>query len=82
MPKEEGGLAFRVLHKHNLSLVAKQAWRLLSRPQSLVSRIYAAWYFPTGRVTEAKLGTNPSYIWRSIYGTLLLIKAGARWRIG
>ena len=31
---------------------------------------------------EAKLGTNPSYIWRSIYGTLHLIKARERWRIG
>ena len=30
---------------------------------------------------EAKLGTNPSYIWRSIYGTLHLIKERERWRI-
>ena len=28
--KEEGGLAFRNLHQHNISLVSKQAWRLLS----------------------------------------------------
>ena len=34
MSKEEGGLALRNLHQHNISLVAKQAWRLLSQPQS------------------------------------------------
>ena len=33
-------------------------------------------------VIEATIGTNPSYIWRSIHGTLHLLKAGARWRIG
>ena len=33
-------------------------------------------------MTEAKIGTNPSYIWRSIHDTLKLIKTGARWRIG
>ena len=82
MSKEEGGLAFRNLHQHNISLVAKQAWRLLSRPQSLVARVYGARFFPTGRVMEAKHGSNSNYIWRSIRGTLHLIRAGARWRIG
>ena len=36
LPKKEGGLDFKKLHLHNASLVAKQAWRLLSKPHSLV----------------------------------------------
>ena len=76
LPKSEGGLALKNLH-HHVSLIAKQAWHLLSRPQSLVARIFKAKYFPNGGVLEAKLGSSPSYIW-SIHGTLHLVKAGAR----
>ena len=54
----------------------------LLKPHSLVARIYGAKYFPNCRVTEATLRTNPSYIWRSIHGTLHLLRAVARWRIG
>ena len=32
--KKKGGLAFKKLHLHNVSLIAKQTWRLLSKPHS------------------------------------------------
>ena len=81
VPKEEGGLAFKNVHNHNMSLVAKQAWRLLTCPQYLVARIFGVRYFPLGRVTEATLGHNPSYIWRSMHETLPLIRDGKQVRI-
>lgn len=38
MPDEEvGGLGFRRVHEFNLALLAKQGWRLLTDPSSLVS---------------------------------------------
>lgn len=30
----------------------------------------------------ASLGNNPSYIWRSIWSSRTLLKAGYRWKIG
>jgi hypothetical protein len=39
MAKEWGGLGFRGLELFNLSLLAKQGWRLLQRPDSLAATI-------------------------------------------
>ena len=35
--KEEGGLGFRRLHDYNIAMVAKQAWRMLSKLDSLAT---------------------------------------------
>lgn len=40
--KEEGGLGFRNLHLFNLAMLAKQAWRVIQNPSSLISQIYKA----------------------------------------
>ena len=81
-PKMHGDLAFKNLHNHNLALVAKHAWRLLSRSQSLTARIFKAKYYPTRRLIDVKIGANTSYIWQSIHGTLCLINEGLRRSIG
>lgn len=44
--KKEGGIGFRDLKAFNLALLAKQAWRIVTRPHSLPSRIFRAKYFP------------------------------------
>ena len=51
-------------------------------PDSLVARIYKARYYPHGDVLQAKLGSSPSYAWRSIKSGLEVIKRGTRWRVG
>ncbi|KAL0381479.1 UNVERIFIED_CONTAM: putative mitochondrial protein [Sesamum angustifolium] len=59
----------------------KAAWRLLSRPDSLVSKVLKAKYFPRSHLFEARLGAHPSYTWRSIWAAMDLFQAGCRWRI-
>lgn len=64
--KHTGGMGFRNLRDFNIALLGSQAWRLISYPNKLVSRIMKARYYPAGSFLTAKLGSNPSYIWRSI----------------
>jgi len=80
--KKMGGLGFRKLDCFNTTLLAKQRWRLLKHPQSLVARVFQAKYFPGGSFIDSSLGLRPSYIWRSLWNARPLLKEGMRWRIG
>lgn len=60
--KERGGLGFRELYFFNLAMVAKQYWRILHQPQSMVARILKARHFPRRDVGNAKIGFQPSYL--------------------
>ena len=80
--KSKGGMGFRNLQAFNLVMLAKQTWRILTIPNSLIARIYKAKYFPYSDILGAKLGCNSSYAWRSIYNSLEVIKRGIRWRVG
>ncbi|XP_012847426.1 PREDICTED: uncharacterized protein LOC105967373 [Erythranthe guttata] len=80
--KDFGGLGFRDLNAFNTALLAKQVWRLMVSPHSLLGRIYKARYYPLSNILDSSLGSNPSYTWRSICGAIDLLKKGTRWRIG
>ena len=80
-PKSLGGLGFRNLQAFNLALLAKQAWKILTNPSSLVAHILKAKYFPYCDVLNASLCSNPSYTWRSIHNSLNVLKSGTRWRV-
>jgi len=75
-------MGFRNFQAFNLAVIAKQGWRLLSNQNSLCARVYKAKYYPNGDVLNAKLGSNPSYAWRSIFKALEVIRRGTRWRVG
>ncbi|XP_030923509.1 uncharacterized protein LOC115950456 [Quercus lobata] len=77
-----GGMGFRNLQAFNLAMLAKQGWRLISNPNSLVAKIYRARYYPHGDVFHSKLGSSPSFTWRSIYNGLEVVKRGTRWHVG
>ncbi|CAL9000900.1 unnamed protein product [Prunus brigantina] len=47
-------------------MVAKQAWRMLEHPVSLVGRVLKARYFPNGDFMQAIAGPSPSMIWKAI----------------
>ena len=64
--KIRGGLGFRDFSSFNQALVAKQGWRLIQNPDSLVAKVLKAKYYKQTDFLKAKIGSNPSYIWRSI----------------
>ncbi|CAH9137211.1 unnamed protein product [Cuscuta epithymum] len=81
-PKDAGGLGFRRLREFNLAMLAKQGWRLINESGSLMSRVLHARYYPNSTFLQAKLGSNPSFIWRSIFETQEIIKNNTRKRVG
>lgn len=80
--KQYGGMGFKDLHQFNIALLAKQSWRLLKEPQSLLSRVLQAKYYSKSTLLEATLRHRPSHAWRSIVQGFQLIKQGIKWRIG
>lgn len=82
MNKEGGGLGFKDLKKFNLSMLAKQGWRLLNNANPLVTNLMKARYFPNGDFLNATLGNNPIYMWRSILVAQDIVRKGCRRRIG
>lgn len=75
--KSKGGMGFKNLQIFNQSVLAKQGWRFLIYPDSLVSRVFKAKYFPTTDFLNASICRHPSYG----FGRDLLHK-GIRLRIG
>lgn len=73
-PKQLGGMGFQSLSDFNRALLAKQVWRIIRDPTSLLAKVLKARYFKHTDIMEAELGSNPSYIWRSILWSRSLIQ--------
>jgi len=82
MHKVHGGMGFKDLTTFNISMLGKQGWKLLTEPQSLVSCIFKARCFPSQSYLTARLGHNPSYVWRSLLRARFIVRGGAQWCIG
>jgi hypothetical protein len=82
MRKEYGGMGFRHPYGFNLAMVGKQGWRLETNHDTIVARVFKARYFPRGNFVDVKLGHNPSYVWRSIHASQVIVRGGLRWRLG
>jgi hypothetical protein len=81
-PKVVGGMGFRDLHAFNLSMIAKQGWNIMTKPHTLVAKLYKARYFPNSSFFDSKIGHNPSYAWRGIWKSRQILMHGCRWSIG
>ncbi|XP_019173912.1 PREDICTED: uncharacterized protein LOC109169485 [Ipomoea nil] len=81
-PKKKGGLGFRCIREMNLALLGKQVWRLLTRPESLVTKVYKCRYYPICSLFEATAGSNPSFVWRGLLEALDARKSGCYRSIG
>jgi ribonuclease HI len=82
IPKNQGGMGFRDLRNFNLALIAKQGWNIMTKPHTLVAKIYKSRYFPKSSFFNSKLGHNPSYAWRGIWKARQTLMHGCRWSIG
>ncbi|CAL1354532.1 unnamed protein product [Linum trigynum] len=80
--KDDGGLGMRDLVGFNTALLAKQMWRLYQREDYLISRILRAKYHNKESILEARVGHQPSFIWRSLLSAQEFLNEGLRWRIG
>ncbi|KAL5779910.1 hypothetical protein ACOSQ2_010647 [Xanthoceras sorbifolium] len=81
-PKACGGMGFRAVEAFNQAMLAKQGWRILSYPNSLMATILKARYFPKSSFLHCELGARPSFLWRSLLWEREALKLGIRWRIG
>jgi len=80
--KNHRGMGFKDLVAFNVAMLGKQGWQLQINEDSLVSRIFKARYYPNGTYLNAKLGHNPSFVWQSIFSAKVVVRQGARWKIG
>ncbi|XP_013709134.2 uncharacterized protein LOC125594011 [Brassica napus] len=81
-PKEKGGLGFRDFKNFNLALLAKQLWRLVQYPNSLLARELKGRYYRLSDPIEVSKASKPSYVWRSLMAAQTLLKKGIRKSIG
>jgi hypothetical protein len=77
-----GGMGFRDLEVFNLSLLAKQGWRLLQHPDSLVAKILREKYYKGSSFLGAQMGRSPSFAWRSLLNVVGVLEKGLIWRVG
>lgn len=61
--KEKGGLGFKDLQMFNKAMLGKQIWRLITKPNLLVSKVLKAKYFPKDSIFKCKITKNSSWIW-------------------
>jgi hypothetical protein len=76
MRKEFGGMGFRHLYGFNSAMLGKQGWHLLTDQDTILSKVFKAKYYPKEGFLDAKLGHNPSYVWRSIQASQVVVKNG------
>ena len=71
-PREEGGVGFRMIHEFNLALLAKQLWRLVQFPDSLVARVLR------GKYNRLSSPLRIGAVWTSIIAARKLLLLGIR----
>lgn len=81
-PKGEGGMGFRNMAQFNLSLLAKQGWRIINNQNSLITRVFKAKYFLNDNFLNSQLGNSSSYVWKSIWAARGVLEKGLSWKVG
>ncbi|XP_026396589.1 uncharacterized protein LOC113291248 [Papaver somniferum] len=81
-PKAEGGLGFRKAELNNLSMMARNAWRILEHPDFLLPIVLKAKYFPNTDFLNAKCPSKSSWTWKCLHAIKELIKLFISWIVG
>jgi len=63
-------------------MLAKQVWRFHTNPNSLITQVFKARYYPSSDLFQAPMGSSPSYAWRSIHQSIWVLSKGCCWRVG
>lgn len=82
LPKALGGLGFKELESFNQALLAKQGWKLINQPESLLARFLKSSYYPHSEFSQAVIGVKPSFAWRSIIFGRELLMESLKWKVG
>ena len=81
LPREEGGIGFRMIHEFNLDLLAKQLCRLVQYPDSLVARVLRERYYKMSLPLRTISVSSTSYMCTSISVARKLLLLGIRQKI-
>ncbi|XP_048595626.1 uncharacterized protein LOC125577794 [Brassica napus] len=79
--REEGEIGFRMIHEFNLALLAKQLWRLVQFPDSLVGGVLKGRYYRLTSPLRVNSASCPSYVWTSISAARKLLLLGIRQKV-
>lgn len=71
------GLGFRTLQDFNAAMLAKLIWRLYTKTNSMVAKILKFKYYPNSDILQANIGRRSSYLRRSLYPSIWIIKQGS-----
>ncbi|KAK2658235.1 hypothetical protein Ddye_004768 [Dipteronia dyeriana] len=77
--KSHGSLGFKDISLFNQALLAKQAWRIIHSPASLVARVFKAKYFNNVDLLSTTIKNGCSPIWRRLIWGRKLLSKGLRW---
>ena len=70
-----------LIHEFNLALLAKQLWRLVQYPNSLVARVLRRIYYRLSSPLRVSSVSSQSYVWTSISAARKLLLLGIRQKI-
>uniref|UniRef100_A0A803Q6T4 Reverse transcriptase n=1 Tax=Cannabis sativa TaxID=3483 RepID=A0A803Q6T4_CANSA len=79
--KFSSGLGFCSFIHHNQAFLAKQAWRVLTMPDSLVAKLFKAKYFCQNSFLTASKGHCASFTLQSLHWGRDLLKRGLLWKV-
>ena len=80
-PREEGGIGFSMIHEFNLALLAKQLWRHVQFPDSLIARVLRGRYYRLSSPLRMGTADTTSYVWTSITAARKLLLLGIRSKV-
>ena len=79
--KLDGGLGFKDLESFNLTLLAKQWWRVMNNEDSVSFKVLKGKYFPSTSPWTALKNPNSSFFWNSLLEGRKVVEEGAFWRV-
>jgi hypothetical protein len=75
-------MGFRDLELFNMAMLAKQGWRIIQQPDSMLATVLKEKYFCEASFLTAAIGHNHSYAWHNILKARGVLERGLMWQVG